>query len=167
MFTLENAWTSMSVKPFQVSALVESAKTTLDLLNASVLKAKVWMKITFVKMKMNVQLTIKAKTFVPMVDVSTEILGTFVFAIQATFLLKIKSPVWMQDKDTVFPVMIDNAESHWISKCPGWIAVASMDHPGVKVETVVINALLLDHLKDNLFVQLCLKLSMKSEMLVS
>ena len=83
----------MSVKPFQVFALVESAKTTLDLLNAFVLKAKVWMKITFVKMKMNVQLTIKAKTFVPMVDVSTEILGTFVFAIQATFLLKIKSPV--------------------------------------------------------------------------
>ena len=73
----------------------------------------------------------------------------------------------MQDKDIVFPVMTDNAESHWISKCPEWIAVASMDHPGVKVETIVINALLLDHLKDNLFVQLCLKLSMKLEMLVS
>ena len=83
----------MSVKPFQVSALVESAKTTLDLLNASVLKAKVWMKITFVKMKMNVQLTIKAKIFAPMVDVSTEILVTFVFAIQATFPPKIKNPV--------------------------------------------------------------------------
>ena len=158
MFTLENAWTSMSVKLFQDFVLVESAKTTLDLLNASVLKAKVWMKITFVKMKMNVQLTIKAKTFVPMVDVSTEILGTFVFAIQATFPLKIKSPVWMQDKDTVFPVMTDNAESPWTSKCPGWIVVASMDHPGVKIETIVINALLLDHLKDNLFVQQCLKL---------
>ena len=83
----------MNVKPFQVSALVESAKTTLDLLNASVLRAKVWMKITFVKMKMNVQLTIKAKTFVPMVDVSTEILGTFVFAIQDIFPLKIRNPV--------------------------------------------------------------------------
>ena len=157
----------MSVKPFQVFALEESAKTTLDLLSASVLKAKVWMKITFVKMKMNVQLTIKAKTFVPMVDVSTEILGTFVFAIQATFQPKIKSPVWMQDKDTVFPVMTDNAESPWTSKCLEWIAVASMDHPGVKVETIVISAHLLDHLKDNLFVQLCLKSSMKSEMLVS
>ena len=73
----------------------------------------------------------------------------------------------MQDKDTVFPVMTDNAESPWTSKCPGWIAVASMDHPGVKVETVVINALLLDHLKDNLFVQQFHKSSMKSEMLVS
>ena len=157
----------MSVKPFLVSALVESAKTTLDLLNASVPKAKVWMKIIFVKMRMNVQLTIKAKTFVPMVDVSTEILGTFVFAIQATFQPKIKSPVWMQDKDTVFPVMTDNAESPWTSKCPGWIAVASMDHPGVKIETIVISALLLDHPKDNLFVQQFHKSSMKSEMLVS
>ena len=73
----------------------------------------------------------------------------------------------MQDKDTVFPVMTDNAESPLTSKCPGWIVVASMDHPGVKIETIVISALLLDHLKDNLFVQLCLKSSMKSEMLVS
>ena len=83
----------MSVKLFQDFVLVESAKTTLDLLNASVLKAKVWMKITFVKMKMNVQLTIKATIFVPMVDVSTEILGTFVFAIQDISPLKIRNPV--------------------------------------------------------------------------
>ena len=73
----------------------------------------------------------------------------------------------MQDKDTVFPVMTDNAESPWTSKCLEWIAVASMDHPGVKIETIVISALQLDHLKDNLFVQQFHKLSMKSEMLVS
>ena len=157
----------MNVKPFQAFALVENVKTTLDLLNASVLKAKVWMKITFVKMKMSAQLTMKAKTFVLMVDALTETLGTFVFAIQAIFPPKIKSLVWMPDKDIVSPVMTDNAESHWISKCPGWIVVASMDHPGVKVETIVINVLQLDHLKDNLFVQQCLKSSMKSEMLVS
>ena len=98
MSTPVDVWTSMNAKPFQVCVLEENVKMTLDLLNVFVLREKLWMKTMFVKMKMNVQPTIKAKKFVPMEDVSIEILVIFAFVIQDISLLKIKSHAWMQGK---------------------------------------------------------------------
>ena len=88
----------MNAKPFQDYVSGENVKMTLDLLNVFVLKEKLWMKTTCVKMKTNVQPIIKANKFVPMDDVSIEILGIFVLVIQDISLPKIKSPAWMQGK---------------------------------------------------------------------
>lgn len=99
----------MNAKPFQVCVLEENVKMTLDLLNVFVLREKLWMKTMFVKMKMNVQPTIKAKKFVPMEDVSIEILVIFAFVIQDISLLKIKSHAWMQGKSYRYTYKIDFA----------------------------------------------------------
>ena len=89
----------MNAKPFQDYVSGENVKMTLDLSNVFVPKEKLWMKTTCVKMKTNVQPIIKANKFVPMDDVSIEILGIFVLVIQDISLPKIKSPAWMQGKN--------------------------------------------------------------------
>ena len=90
MSILANVWTLMNVKLFLDSAWVVLVKIPLVVLNASVLRVKVWMKITFAKMRMNVQLSMEDKRFVLMDNVSTEILDTFAFVILDTYLLKIR-----------------------------------------------------------------------------
>ena len=88
----------MNAKLFQDYVSGENVKMIWDLLNVFVLKEKLWMKTTCVRMKTNVQPTIKDNKFVPMDDVSIEILGIFVLVIQDISLPKIKSPAWMQGK---------------------------------------------------------------------
>ena len=69
MSILANVWTLMNVKPFLDFAWVVLVKIPLVVLNASVLRVKVWMKITFAKMRMNVQLSMEDKRFVLMDNV--------------------------------------------------------------------------------------------------
>ena len=66
-------------------------KILLALLNVFVQMAKALMRTTFVKMKTSVHLIIKAKRFVPMENVSIEILDIFAFVILVTYQPKIKN----------------------------------------------------------------------------
>ena len=93
------------------------------------------MKITFVKMKMNVQLSMEAKRFVLMDNVSIGILDTFVFVIQDTFHLKTRKLAWMPDKGTVTMGRI--VEIHYLTNCLEWIVVAILDNLGVNLDCPV------------------------------
>ena len=135
MFTQENVWTSMNVKLFLDSAWVVLVKIPLVVLNASVLRVKVWMKITFAKMRMNVQLSMEDKRFVLMDNVSIGILDTFVFVIQDTFHLKTRKLAWMPDKGTVTMGRI--VEIHYLTNCLEWIVVAILDNLGVNLDCPV------------------------------
>ena len=126
-----NVWTLMSVKLFQDFAWVVLVPIQLVALHVSVLKGKVWMKITFVKMKMNVQLSMVDKRFVRMDNVSIEILDTFAFVILDTYPLKIRKPVWMPDKGTVTTPMI--AEIHFLTNYQEWTVVVTLDNPGANL----------------------------------
>ena len=135
MSILANVWTLMNVKLFLDSAWVVLVKIPLVVLNASVLRVKVWMKITFAKMRMNVQLSMEDKRFVPMDNVSIGILDTFVFVIQDTFHLKTRKLAWMLDKGTVTMVRI--VEIHYLTNCLEWIVVAILDNLGVSLDCPV------------------------------
>ena len=73
-------------------------KILLALLNVFVQMAKALMRTTFVKMKTSVHLIIKAKRFVPMENVSIEILDIFAFVILVTYQPKIKNLALMLGK---------------------------------------------------------------------
>ena len=135
MSILANVWTLMNVKPYLDSAWVVLVKIPLVVLNASVLRVKVWMKITFAKMRMNVQLSMEDKRFVLMDNVSIGILDTFVSVIQDTFHLKTRKLAWMLDKGTVTMVRI--VEIHYLTNCLEWIVVAILDNLGVNLDCPV------------------------------